>query len=58
MFKWNKKEKEENKNPDGLTYDEFVKQYEDIHHLANLCWHLGIKPEQLKEEIKVLLEKY
>ena len=55
MIKWNLKE---NKNPEGLTYDEFVKQYEDIPHIATLCWHLGIKPEQLKEEIKILLEKH
>jgi len=57
MFKFNK-EKEEPKNPEGLTYDEFVEQYNDIPHIANLCWHLGIKPEQMKEEIKAFLEKY
>ena len=57
MFKFIK-EKEEHKNPEGLTYDEFIEQYNDIPHIADLCWRLGIKPEQMKEEIKSLLEKY
>ena len=52
------KKQEENRNPEGLTYDEFMNKYKDISKLAALCWHLGIYPEELKNEIKTLMEKY
>lgn len=49
---------QEEKNPDGMTYSEFMEKYKDIYELAALCWHLGIKPETLKEQLKTLNEKY
>lgn len=56
MF-WKKKETQgnEGRNPDGLTYFEFLEKYKDFPKIAALCWRLGIKPEELKEEMKKLM---
>ena len=45
------------RNPDGLTFDEFVKKYSEMKHIAYLCWYLGCEPEQLKDELKLLMDK-
>ena len=59
MFKRKEEPKnEEPKNPEGLTHDEFIQKYHDIPELAEICWAFGVKPEQLKEEIKTLQENY
>lgn len=50
------KMKEEPKNPEGLTHDEFIEKHKDIPKLAEICWHFGVQPEQLKEELKKLLD--
>lgn len=56
MF-WGKKEAQvnEERNPDGLTYFEFLEKYKDFPKIAALCWRLGIYPEKLKEELKKLM---
>ena len=58
MFNKRIEEPQEKKNPDGLTFDEFCEKHNDIYELAALCYHLGITPEKLKEQLKTLNEKY
>ena len=58
---FNKREKKVHKeptNPDGLTRDQFLKKYADLRHIAVLCWYFGIKPEELKEDLKTLMDKH
>lgn len=45
------------RNPDGLTYTQFVDKYPKCRKIAVLCWHLGCYPEELKQELKNLLEE-
>ena len=45
------------RNPDGLTYTQFVEKYPKCREIAVLCWHLGLYPEELKQELKSLLEE-
>lgn len=45
------------RNPDGLTYTQFVEKYPKYRRIAVLCWHLGLYPEELKQELKNLLEE-
>ena len=45
------------RNPDGLTYTQFVEKYPRCRKIAILCWHLGCYPEELKQELKNLLEE-
>ena len=47
----------EDKNPDGLTYTQFVEKYPKCRKIAVLCWHLGCYPEELRQELKNLLEE-
>ena len=47
---------ESDKNPDGLTWSQFVEKYPECKHIANLCWYAGCYPEELKQELKNLLE--
>ena len=49
---------QEEKNPDGMTHSEFLEKYKDIYELADFCWFLCITPEKLKEQLKMLNEKY
>lgn len=46
------------RNPEGLTYAEFLEKHKDTPKLAVLCWRFGMTPEELKEELKTLQEKY
>ena len=48
--------KETDKNPDGLTYAQFVDKYPRYRKIAAMCWHLGCYPEELRQELKNLLE--
>ena len=48
--------KKKPRNPDGQTKEEFLEQYKEIPKVAALCWWLGIKPEELKEELKKLMK--
>jgi len=52
-----RKMKEEPKNPEGLTHDEFIEKHKDIPKLAEICWYFGVQPDQLKAELQRLLEK-
>ena len=52
-----KRNKELHRNPDGLTRDEFIERNADIHNLAEICWYFGIQPDELKEEIEILMSK-
>jgi len=52
------KEKKEHTNPDGLTQNQFIEKYKDIEKIAEICWYFGVKPEELKEELKTLFDKY
>lgn len=52
-----KQNKEPHRNPDGLTRDEFIERNADIHKLAEICWYFGIQPDELKEEIEILMSK-
>lgn len=45
----------EERNPDGLTYFEFLGKYKDFPKIAALCWRLGIQPEEFKEELQKLM---
>lgn len=45
------------RNPDGLTYTQFVEKYPKCRKIAVLCWHLGLYPEELKQELKNLFEE-
>ena len=47
---------ERDKNPDGLTLSQFVEKYPECKHIAILCWHAGCYPEELRQELKSLLE--
>ena len=49
------KRKSENVNPEGLTYYEFMDKHKEIPHIAELCWFIGVEPEELKEELRKLL---
>ena len=53
-----KKEKNEPTNPDGMTYEQFTDKHKDIGRLADLCWYFGMNPEELKNALEVLKEKY
>ncbi len=47
----------EDKNPDGLTFTQFVDKYPRCRKIAIMCWHLGCYPEELRQELKNLLEE-
>ena len=42
-------------NPQGQTRAEFMESNSHIKHLAEICWYFGIYPEELKEELEILL---
>ena len=42
-------------SPDGLTYYQFIEKYKDIPGIAKICWYFGIQPDDLKEELKKIL---
>lgn len=44
------------KNPDGLTWSQFIDKYPECKHIATLCWYVGCYPEELKQELKNFLE--
>ena len=46
----------EDKNPDGLTFTQFVDKYPKCRKIAVMCWHLGCYPEELRKELEDLLE--
>lgn len=47
---------ERDKNPDGLTWSQFLEKYPKCKNIAILCWYVGCYPEELKQELKNLLE--
>ncbi len=53
----NKKDTEP-KNPYGIRHCDFIEKYNDIKHIAEICWYFGVQPEELKKEIEILMEKY
>ena len=57
LFKKDNSLNKEPKNPEGLTYDEFIEKNKDIKNLAVLCWGLGCTTDELKEELKKLQMK-
>lgn len=48
--------KKEPRNPQGLTKDEFLEKYGKIRHIAKICWYFGVYPDDLRTELKTLLE--
>ena len=58
MFKFRKNQPEPEQKPtnqDGVTRSDFIEQYKEIPTIAAFCWWAGIKPEELKEELKKLM---
>ena len=49
--------KEEHKNPEGLTREQFIEKHKDIENIARLCWYIGVEPEQFKKELEILMKK-
>lgn len=45
------------RNPEGLTQNEFLEKHKDIFQIARICWYFGCQPEQIKEELKLLLKE-
>lgn len=45
------------RNPEGLTQNEFLEKYKDIFQIARICWYFGCPPEELKRELKKLMEE-
>ena len=44
-------------NPDGLTWEQFINSFPKYKHIAMLCWYAGCYPEELKQELKKLMEE-
>lgn len=57
MDEYLNKIEDRDRNPDGLTYTQFKDKYPRYRKIAVLCWHLGCYPEELKQELKNLLEE-
>ena len=56
MKRWrNKPERIE--NPNGETRDEFIERYGRIKEIAAICWYFGVYPEELRDELKILLNE-
>ena len=53
---WMRKKPEEPRNPEGMTYEEFLDKHKNIPHIARICWYFGIQPDELRNELKTLLE--
>ena len=51
---YRREHRKENRNPDGLTYYDFRDRYKDTPHLAELCWFIGMYPEDLIKELEIL----
>jgi len=43
-------------NPYGETKTEFIEKYWQIRKIAEACWFFGVRPEELKKELKILME--
>ena len=43
-------------NPYGERKCDFMDKYKDIGKVAEICWFFGVRPEQLREELKRLLD--
>jgi len=51
------KQPERKVNPDGDTRDEFIEKHSQTKHIAEICWFFGIYPEELRDELKTLLNE-
>lgn len=52
-----KNREKEHRNPYGERHCDFMEKYERIPHVAEMCWYFGVRPEQLREELKRLLQE-